>query len=71
MAGERDLYGRLKDPGEAYQEFMLGMYDIEEQAREIGCSKEAIAHLHTARLMFLAEFKEKFPGHGKGRAIWE
>ena len=42
MAGERDVYGRLKDPGEAYQEFMLGLYDIEEQAREIGYSKDAV-----------------------------
>jgi hypothetical protein len=50
---------------------MLGLYDIEEQACEIGCSKDAVARLHEARLMFLAEFKEKFPGHGKGRAIWE
>ncbi len=71
MGGERDKYGRLTDPGEACQELMLGLYDIEEEARELGCSKDAVARLHEARLMFLAEFKSKFPDYGKGRAIWE
>jgi len=71
MGGERDKYGRLADPGEAYQEFMLRLYDIEEEARELGCSNEGIARLHEARLTFLAEFKSKFPDYGKGRAIWE
>jgi hypothetical protein len=71
MSGERDQYGRLTDPGEAYQEFMLGLHDIEAEAQEAGYSKEACALLHEARLMFMAEFKNNFPGYGKGRAIWE
>jgi hypothetical protein len=71
MSSERDQYGRLTDPGEAYQEFMLGLYDMEAEAQEAGYAKEACALLHEARLMFLVEFKNKFPGYGKGRAIWE
>jgi hypothetical protein len=71
MSNERDQYGRLTDPGEAYQEFMLGLYDMEAEAVEAGYSKEACVHLHEARLMFMVEFKKKFPGYGKGRAIWE
>jgi hypothetical protein len=50
---------------------MLGLFDVEEEARELGYSKEALARLHEARLLFIAEFKNKFPGYGKGRAIWE
>jgi hypothetical protein len=71
MSEERDVYGRLVDPAEAYQQFMLGLFDVEEEARELGYSKEALARLHEARLIFIAEFKNKFPGYGKGRAIWE
>jgi hypothetical protein len=71
MSGELDKYGRFIDPGEAYQHLMLGLYDLEEEARELGCSKKAIADLHKARLMFMAEFKAKYPGYGKGRAVWE
>jgi hypothetical protein len=68
---EVDKYGRYIDPAEAYQQFMLKLFDVEEEARELAYSKEALARLHEARLVFLAEFKEKFPGYGKGRAVWE
>jgi hypothetical protein len=44
---------------------------VEEEARELAHPKEALARLHEARLVLLAEFKEKFPGYGKGRAVWE
>jgi hypothetical protein len=50
---------------------MLGLYDIEAEAQGAGYSKEACALLRQARLMFMVEFKNKFPGYGKGRAIWE
>jgi len=66
MNDELDKYGRYVDPAEAYQQFMLSLYDVEEQARELGYSREALG-----RFQFLAEFKNKFPGYGKGRAIWE
>ena len=71
MAGERDRYGILVDPGEQYQEFMLGLYDTAALARELGYSKKAVTLLHQARIAFLEEFKAKHPGYGKGRAIWE
>ena len=71
MSDELDKYGCYVDPAEAYQQFMLSLFDVEEQARELGYSREALARLHEARLMFLIEFKNKFPGHGKGRAIWD
>jgi hypothetical protein len=71
MSSEWDKYGCLIDPAEAYQQFMLGLFDMEAEAREADYSQEAIARLHEARLMFMGEFKNKFPGHGKGRAIWE
>lgn len=68
---EIDKYGRYIDPAEAYQQFLLKLFDVEEEARELAYSKEALARLHEARLVFLAEFKHKFPGYGKGRAVWE
>jgi hypothetical protein len=71
MSDELDKYGRYVDPAEAYQQFMLKLFDVEEEARELGYSKEALSRLHEARLMFIAEFKNNFPGYGKGRAIWE
>jgi len=71
MTGKRDEYGILVDPAEAYQEFMLGLYDIEALADELGYSANAIRLLHEARLAFLAEFRDRHPGCGKGRAIWE
>ena len=71
MNNELDKYGRYIDPAEAYQQFMLSLFDVEEQARELGYSREALGRLREARLMFLAEFKNQFPGYGKGRAIWE
>ena len=71
MSDEVGQYGRYVDPAEAYQQFMLRLFDVEEEARELDYSKEALICLHEARVMFLAEFKNKFPGYGKGRAIWE
>jgi hypothetical protein len=71
VAGERDKYGVLVDPGEQYQEFMLGLYDTEALASELGYSVAALALLHQARLKFLEEFEAKHPGYGLGRAIWK
>jgi hypothetical protein len=71
MSDELDKHGRSIDPAEAYQQFMLRLFDVEEEARELRYSKEALARLHEARLMFMTEFKNSFPNYGKGRAIWE
>jgi hypothetical protein len=70
MAGERDIYGNLLNPGEAYQEFMLQLYDVLALAGDSGYSQVAYAKLTEARLLFLDEFEREFPDHGKGRAIW-
>ena len=70
MSDEVDKYGRFVDPAEAFQQFMLGLYDLEDEARESGYSHAAVLKLHEARLLFLAEFEAKFPGYGKGRAVW-
>ena len=71
MNDELDKYGRYVDPAEAYQQFMLRLFDVEEEARELSYSRKALGRLHEARLLFLDEFKNKLPGHGKGRALWE
>lgn len=71
MSSEVDKYGRFVDPAEGYQQFMLGLYDLEADARDEAYSPEAITKLREARLIFLAEFKTKYPGYGSGRAIWE
>jgi hypothetical protein len=72
MAGERDPYGRLVDPGEQYQEFMLMMFDLQKDMEDsLICSKDALKHLQEVRLMFMADFQNKYPGYGKCRALWE
>jgi hypothetical protein len=70
MSDEVDQYGRFVDLAEAFQQFMLGLYDLEDEARESGYSHAALLKLNEARLLFLAEFEAKFPGYGKGRAVW-
>ena len=72
MAGERDIHGRLIDPGEMHQEFMLGFFDLQKEMEDFSAfSKEALNRLQEVRLMFMAEFEEKYPGCGKGRALWK
>ena len=72
MAGERDPYGKLLDPGEQYQEYMLMLFDLQKDMEDSGlCSLEAMKDLQRVRLMFMAEFKQKYPGYGKGRALLE
>ncbi len=57
-------------PGSAGETEMSSERDQYGRLTE-GYSNEACALLHEARLMFMVEFKNKFPGYGKGRAIWE
>ena len=70
MDGERDIYGRLKDPAEASQEFMLGLHDLLDEAHLAGFSPDLIARLREVRLLFVDQFEARFPGFGKGRAVW-
>jgi hypothetical protein len=52
MSNEVDRYGRFVEPAEAHQQFMLALYDLEDDPREAGYSNEATARLHEARLFF-------------------
>ncbi len=71
MGSKRDIYGRLIDPGEMHQEFMLGLFDLQKEMEDFSTfSKEALSRLQEVRLMFMVEFKKQYPGHGKGRALW-
>jgi hypothetical protein len=70
MNDERDPYGRLIDPAEAYQQFMLGLFDMLAEAGDEGYCAEACEKLAEARLMFMDEFEARHPGYGKGRAVW-
>lgn len=67
---EVDEYGRIKDPAERYQQFMLGLHDLLAEAGDDGYSPEACQRLAEARLMFIDEFEQRHPGYGKGRAVW-
>ena len=70
MSGERDQYGTLVDPAEAYEEFLVGLHDILAETDHINAAPGAIAKLRETRSMFIADFKAKFPGRGRGRAVW-
>ncbi|WP_226698878.1 hypothetical protein [Qipengyuania gaetbuli] len=67
---EVDECGRIKDPAERYQQFMLGLYDLLAEAADDGYSPEACQRLAEARQMFIDEFEQRHPGFGKGRAVW-
>jgi len=66
-----DQYG-VPQPGcaEDYQQFMLGLYDLIEDAKDGSYSSDGIKALIDARSTFLREFETSFPGYGKGRAVW-
>lgn len=70
MAETYNRFGELVDPAEAYQQFMLRLYDTVTEADEEGYSAEACRRLEEVRLMFVDEFERRHPGYGKGRAIW-
>jgi hypothetical protein len=65
-----DELGNLKDQAEAYQQVMLGLYDLRVEARDAQFPETLIADLERVRLSFMDEFEEKYPGFGKGRATW-
>lgn len=60
----------LPDSPEDHQPFMLGLYDIIAEARDLGLAPEGIELLERGRLVLLDEFEAKHPGYGKGRAVW-
>jgi hypothetical protein len=62
--------GSRPDDPEDWQQFMLGMFDLIEEARSIEVSESALDLLEEARQHLLTEFERKFPGYGKGRAVW-
>jgi hypothetical protein len=65
-----DENGRLADPAEWQQQFMLGLHDLWSDAAEAGFPDELVDELNQLRLRFMDEFEKRFPGYGKGRAVW-
>lgn len=70
MTSERDPLGNLVDPAEGAQQFMLGMFDLLDEAELAGFPPELIWRLNEVRLLFVDDFERRFPGYGKGRAVW-
>lgn len=65
-----DEYGvPLPDSPEDWQQFMLGLFDLIEEASNLNAAPEGIYLLGQAREVFKREFAHKFPGYGKGRAV--
>ena len=60
---------RPDDP-EDWQDFMLGIFDLIATARDLEANEDAVDLLEDARRMLIVEFQRKFPGYGKGRAVW-
>lgn len=65
-----DEKGRLADPAEWQQQVMLGLFDILDDASEAGFPAHLVEELNRVRLHFMDKFEERFPGYGKGRALW-
>lgn len=70
MSEERDEYGFPVDPAERMQQGMLGLYDLMDEAGMADFLAEIIGELNIVRLKFMDEFEARFPGYGKGRAVW-
>ena len=72
MEPERDVYGRIIDPVERHHDFLLAFHDLQKEMEDFSdFSGDALKRLEEVRVVFIAEFKGKFPGAGKGRALWE
>jgi hypothetical protein len=70
MAEERDKYGFPIDPAERMQQVMLRLFDLLDEAELADFPPELRRELNQVRLKFMDEFERRFPGYGKGRAIW-
>ncbi len=66
-----DEYGisQPNDP-EDWQQFLLRVFDTIEEANQLDAPQDGIRLLNQARDVFKEEFARKFPGYGKGRAVW-
>src|SRR5688572_1082765 len=58
-----DENGRLTDPAEWQQQFMLGLHDLWSDAAEAEFPRELIDELNQLRLRFMDEFEMRFPGY--------
>jgi hypothetical protein len=70
MSDERDEYGVPSDPAERMQQVMLGLFDLLDEAREADFPDTLIGELNNVRLRLMDEFERRYPGYGKGRALW-
>jgi hypothetical protein len=70
MNEERDEYGFPVEPAERMQQVMLGLFDLMDEAGMADFPTELIGELNIVRLKFMDEFEARFPGYGKGRAVW-
>jgi hypothetical protein len=70
VSEERDEYGFPIDPAERVQQVMLLLYDLLDEAGMAEFPSDLIGELNQVRLKFMDEFERRFPGYGKGRALW-
>jgi hypothetical protein len=70
VSEELDKLGFPIDPAERMQQVMLGLYDLLDEAHLAQFSPDLLSQLNQLRLRFMDEFEQRFPGHGKGRAVW-
>jgi hypothetical protein len=67
---EVDKWGFPVDPAERMQQVMLALYDLSDEARMGDFPGDLLTELNQLRLKFMDEFGRRFPGYGKGRAVW-
>jgi hypothetical protein len=70
MSEEVDKWGFPIDPAERMQRVMLGLYDLLDEPGMADFSPDLLSQLNQLRLKFMDEFEQRFPGYGKGRAVW-
>lgn len=70
MGEELDKWGFPVEPAERMQQVMLRLYDLMDEASMAGFPAHLISELNQSRLKFMNEFEDRFPGYGKGRAVW-
>jgi hypothetical protein len=70
MSEELDKWGFPIDPAERMQQVMLGLWDLCDEARMAEFPPDLLTELSRLRLRFMDEFERRFPGYGKGRAVW-
>jgi len=70
MDDDRDKYGIPIEPAERMQQVMLALCDLMDEADLAHFPDELLAELNQLRLKFMDEFERRYPGYGKGRAVW-